>query len=219
MAAARLFKSLDPHESKILSPMSFVLWMREAECIKFVTTPAGRLGSRGLTLLHFREVSDMDSLVSGSNNSNFASDFSSSVQLPPSPPRCDSYDDILDGIHGLAAIGNEFWFDHARKLTSRLRVFVAKNKSADTDNNLTRVRLTLLTQTNFSVMHWNICNRTAHIGGTFTRGASGRRSSISRVNPRTNGAVYRHAETLADSHCVNPVVVRLYRMTSGVCSG
>ncbi|OWZ18829.1 LOW QUALITY PROTEIN: hypothetical protein PHMEG_0007015 [Phytophthora megakarya] len=141
LAAGCLFKSLVPHED----PISY------AECIKFVITPvvlmalfSGRMGSRGLTLLHFREVSEMDSLVSGSNNSNFASDFSSSVQLPPAPPRCDSYDDILDGIQGLAAFGNEFWFDHGRKLTSRLRVFVAKNKSADTDNNPTRVRLTLL---------------------------------------------------------------------------
>ncbi|GMF33860.1 unnamed protein product [Phytophthora lilii] len=89
--------------------MTIVLWMREADCIKFAVTPSvlmllfsGRFGPRGLTLLHFREVSEMDMLENGSNNSNFASDFSSSAVLPPAPTRSDSYDAILDGIHGLA---------------------------------------------------------------------------------------------------------------------
>ncbi|OWZ01550.1 hypothetical protein PHMEG_00027034, partial [Phytophthora megakarya] len=117
--------------------MSFVLWLREAGCIRFSVTPAvlmalfsGRLGSRGLTLLHFGEVSELDTLVSGSDNSSFASDFSVSAQLPRAVTECSLYEDILDGIHGLSTFGNVFWYDH--------------NKSADPTNTPPRVRLTLL---------------------------------------------------------------------------
>ncbi|OWZ18842.1 Secreted protein [Phytophthora megakarya] len=53
--------------------MSFVLWLRELDCVKFQATPAvlmaifsGRLGSRGLTLLHFRESTEVESLEDGS---------------------------------------------------------------------------------------------------------------------------------------------------------
>ncbi|KAI9987725.1 hypothetical protein PInf_023769 [Phytophthora infestans] len=150
LAGGRMFKNLLSQEGKPLSAMSFVLWIREAECIKFLVNPAvlmalfsGRLGSRGLTLLHFREVSEMESLVIGSNNGNFGSDFSPSAQLPPATTTCASYDDILDGIHGLASFGNEFRYDHVRKITSRLRVFVSKNKSADPGNTPQRVVMTL----------------------------------------------------------------------------
>ncbi|KAG1702268.1 hypothetical protein DVH05_010058 [Phytophthora capsici] len=152
----RMFKDFPSKEGKPLSAMSFVLWMREAQCIKFMVNPAvlmalfsGRLGSRGLTLLHFKEISEMESLANGSYNGNFGSDFIPSAQLPPATTTCASYDDIIDEIHGLAAFGNEFRYDHVRKITSRLRVFVSKNKSADPGNTPQRVVITLRYATKF----------------------------------------------------------------------
>ncbi|ETN06812.1 hypothetical protein PPTG_12832 [Phytophthora nicotianae INRA-310] len=59
------------------SPMSFVQMLRELECVKFKTSPAvlmavfsGRLGSRGLTVMHFKEASEMSCLEDGSTNSS-----------------------------------------------------------------------------------------------------------------------------------------------------
>ncbi|EGZ08911.1 hypothetical protein PHYSODRAFT_524670 [Phytophthora sojae] len=131
--------------------MSFVLWLRELECVKFPVTPAvlmaifsGRLGSRKLTVMHFKESSEMETLEDGSTNANYSSDFSATAALPTASIRCTTYEDILDAIHGLSALGQEVWYDHMRKLTSRLRAFVAKNKSADPTNTPARVRLTLL---------------------------------------------------------------------------
>ncbi|OWZ05703.1 hypothetical protein PHMEG_00022156 [Phytophthora megakarya] len=105
--------------------------IREAESVKFATTPAvsmalfsGRLGSRGLTLLHFREVSDLDALEQGSTNANFIKAFRPFAQLPSASNRWEPYDDIPHAIHGLATFGNELWYDHVRKLTSRLSTFV-----------------------------------------------------------------------------------------------
>lgn len=111
----------------------------------------------------------MDTLENGSNKSNFASDFSSLVVLPPAPTCCGPSDDILDGIYGLAAFGNEFWYDHVPKRTSRLRVFVAKHKPADPGNNPTRVRLTLRYANRF-LEHApdHLHNLTARIGGMVT---------------------------------------------------
>ncbi|OWZ11337.1 hypothetical protein PHMEG_00015653 [Phytophthora megakarya] len=67
------------------------------DCIKFVVTPAvlmaifsGRLGSRGLTLMHFRESTELDTLEDGSSNANFSSDFSPSAALPSANARCSS---------------------------------------------------------------------------------------------------------------------------------
>ncbi|GMF15224.1 unnamed protein product [Phytophthora fragariaefolia] len=77
LAATRMFKGLTPTEGKPISPMLFVLGLREAECVGFKTTPAvlmalfsGCLGSRGLTILHFREETEQDTLEAGSSNSN-----------------------------------------------------------------------------------------------------------------------------------------------------
>ncbi|KAE9017438.1 hypothetical protein PF005_g14667 [Phytophthora fragariae] len=86
----------------------------------------------------------MTTLEDGSTSANFSSDFSPSASLPPASIKCASYEDILDALHGLNSLGQEVWYDHMRKLTSRLRNFVAKNKSADPDSTPTRVRLTLL---------------------------------------------------------------------------
>lgn len=105
---------------------------------------SGCLGSRGLALLHFRESSELETLEDASSNANFASDFSPSANLPAVTTHCSTYEDILDGVHGLNAMGQELWYDHMRKLTSRLRPFVSKNKSADPANTPGRVRLTLL---------------------------------------------------------------------------
>lgn len=151
LAASRMFRGLGLEPGKMKSPMSFVLMLRELECVKFKTTPAvlmalfsRRLGSRGLTIMHFREASEMSCLEDGSTNANLSSDFSPSATLPSSTIDCGSYDDIQDGIHGLNALGHEVWFDYMRKLTSRLRNLVSKNKSADPSNTLPRVRLTLM---------------------------------------------------------------------------
>ncbi|KAG6614662.1 Serine/threonine-protein kinase Nek2 [Phytophthora cinnamomi] len=132
-------------------PQAHPLAASQLESTKFRTTPAilmaifsGRLGSRGLTIMHFKESSEMTTLEDGSTNANFSSDFSPSASLPPTSIKCASYEDILDALHGLASLGQEVWYDHMRKLTSRLRNFVAKNKSADPENTPARVRLTLL---------------------------------------------------------------------------
>ncbi|RLN50676.1 hypothetical protein BBJ28_00003084 [Nothophytophthora sp. Chile5] len=149
LAASRLFRAYGTETGKALSAMSLVLWMRELESVKFQVTPAvlmaifnGRLSSRGLTLTHFKESSEMVSLDDGSTNANFSSGFSPSTSLPPATTRCGSYEDIL-ALHGLNALGQEVWYDHMRKLTSRLRNFVSKNKSANPANTSARVRLTL----------------------------------------------------------------------------
>ncbi|ETI38122.1 hypothetical protein F443_16065 [Phytophthora nicotianae P1569] len=91
LAASRMFRGLGLEPGKIKSPMSFVLMMRELECVKFKITPAVlmavfsvRLGSRGLTIMHFEEVSEMSCLEDGSTNVNFSSAFSPSVSLPGS---------------------------------------------------------------------------------------------------------------------------------------
>ncbi|RLN94685.1 hypothetical protein BBJ28_00018559 [Nothophytophthora sp. Chile5] len=121
LAASRISKTLGTDTGKRVCPMSFVLGIREAERVRFRTTPvvlmavfSGRVGSRGLTVMHFREASEFESLEHGSSNANFASDFSPSVNLPTADTRCGSYDDILDALHGLSAFGNEVWFDHMR---------------------------------------------------------------------------------------------------------
>ncbi|OWY93465.1 hypothetical protein PHMEG_00037137 [Phytophthora megakarya] len=64
---------------------------------------SGGLGFRGLILLHFRVVSELDTLIGGSDNSSFTSDFS----LPRAATESPSYEEILDGIHGLSTFGNE----------------------------------------------------------------------------------------------------------------
>ncbi|OWZ06698.1 hypothetical protein PHMEG_00021017 [Phytophthora megakarya] len=129
--------------------MSFILWMRELECVKFRATPilmaifSGRLECRGLSIMHFKEAAEMESLEDGSSNVNFSSDFSATAGLPVAKISCASYDGILDAVHGLSSLGHEVWYAHMRKLTAHLRAFVSKNESTDPGNNPARVRLTL----------------------------------------------------------------------------
>ncbi|KAG7388915.1 hypothetical protein PHYPSEUDO_011562 [Phytophthora pseudosyringae] len=151
LAANRMFRSFGTETGKPLSAMSYVLAMRELESAKFRMTPAvlmaifsGRLGSHGLTVLHFEESSELATLEDGSSNVNFSSDFSPSASLPSASTDCATYEDSIDALHGLSAFGQDLWYDHMRKLTSRLRNFVAKKKSVDPDNTRARVRLTLL---------------------------------------------------------------------------
>ncbi|KAG3089436.1 hypothetical protein PI125_g18016 [Phytophthora idaei] len=61
LAASRMFRAFETETGKLLTAMSFVLWMWELESVKFHVTPAvllaifsGRLGSRGPTLMHLR---------------------------------------------------------------------------------------------------------------------------------------------------------------------
>ncbi|GMF54981.1 unnamed protein product [Phytophthora fragariaefolia] len=125
--------------------MSFVLWLRELGCVKFPVTPAvlmaifsGRFGSRGLMVMHFKESSEMETLEDGSTNANYSNDFSATAALPTASIHCTNYEDILDAIHGLNALGQEVWYDHMRKLTSRLRVFVAKQVGGSYEHNGSR---------------------------------------------------------------------------------
>ncbi|KAE8883517.1 hypothetical protein PF003_g32533 [Phytophthora fragariae] len=83
-------------------------------------------------------------LEAGPSNGNFASNFSPSAVLPTAATSCDSYDDILDGIDGLARVGEAMLHNHMLVLTERLRVFVSKNKSADPGCLPARVKLVLL---------------------------------------------------------------------------
>ncbi|RLN49122.1 hypothetical protein BBJ28_00017153 [Nothophytophthora sp. Chile5] len=136
-----MIRAYGTETGKALFVISFVLWMRELESVKSQVTPAvlttifsGRLGPRGLMLMHFKEPSEMASQEDGSTNANFSSDFSPPASLPPAKTRCGSYEDILDTLHGLNALGQEVWYDHMLKLTSSLRNFVPKNKSADPAN-------------------------------------------------------------------------------------
>ncbi|OWZ09053.1 hypothetical protein PHMEG_00018310 [Phytophthora megakarya] len=126
LTASRMFDLFGTAPGTSMSAVSFVLWLKELDCIKFVVTPvvrmaifSMRLGSRGLTLIHFRESTDLDTLEDGSSNVNFASDFSPSAALPSASARCLSYEDILDAIHGFGTMGQEVWYDRIRKLTSR----------------------------------------------------------------------------------------------------
>ncbi|GMF48085.1 unnamed protein product [Phytophthora fragariaefolia] len=125
------------------------------DCVKFQATPSvlmvifsGHLGSRGLTLTHFKEVSDMDNLDDGSTNANYSSDFSPSAVLPYARFACSSYEDILDAIHG-----QEMRYGHMLKLASRLRAVVSKNKSVDPSNTPVCVRLTLLYRSQWASGH------------------------------------------------------------------
>lgn len=87
--------------------------MRELECVKFPATPAvlmaiysDRFGSRGLTLMHFKESLEMARFKDGSSNANFSSDCSPSAALPAVTISCSSYEDILDAIHSLSALAH-----------------------------------------------------------------------------------------------------------------
>ncbi|KAG6574286.1 Serine/threonine-protein kinase Nek2 [Phytophthora cinnamomi] len=131
LAAGRMFKEFS--DGKSVSPMSFVLRLREAQCVSLRAPPAvlmavfsGRLGARGLTVLHFRAESEADLLEAGSSNSNFSSDFSPAASLPRADTR--SYNEISDGLHGLAVMGQQLWYPHILPLVEQLQSFVSQNK-------------------------------------------------------------------------------------------
>ncbi|OWY99893.1 hypothetical protein PHMEG_00029029, partial [Phytophthora megakarya] len=70
--------------------------------------------------------------------------FRPSAALPPASTSCQSYENILDGIHGLTRMGEAMWHDHMLLLTERLRSFMSKNKSADPEGLPACVSLVLL---------------------------------------------------------------------------
>ena len=150
LAAHRMYKRLGTSEGRCMSPTSFVMLLRDSETARFDTPPpvlmalySGRLGSRGASVMMFKEQNDWASLRAGSSNENFACDFSASVGLPRCKEVCDSSDDLLDALNGLAVFAHEHWYEHLRKLVSRLRAFAAKNKSIDVRVRPERVTLTL----------------------------------------------------------------------------
>ncbi|KAF1773291.1 hypothetical protein GQ600_11285 [Phytophthora cactorum] len=141
LAASRIFRSFGTETGKLLTAMSFVLWMWELESVKFYVTPAW---SAWITWPDADASSEGAALEDGSTNSNFSSDCSPSANLPTATLQCASYEDILVALHGLNTFGHEVWYDHMCKLVPRLRSLVAKNKSAGPANTPARVRLTLL---------------------------------------------------------------------------
>ncbi|KAE9130033.1 hypothetical protein PF007_g4645, partial [Phytophthora fragariae] len=130
--------------------MSFVLHLRELECVRFDAPPAvlmalysGRLGSRGLTVMHFRPQSEMEQLERGSSNANFSADFGAGATPPATTVDCPTYEDLLAAIGGLISFGDALWYDHARRLLSRVKRFVLANLERD-HNTHERVMLTVM---------------------------------------------------------------------------
>ncbi|KAE9168739.1 hypothetical protein PF002_g30539 [Phytophthora fragariae] len=150
LAAHRLFRDLSSETGRWLSPMSFVLHLRELECVRFDAPPAvlmalysGRLGSRGLTVMHFRPQSEMEQLERGSSNANFSADFGAGATLPATTVDCPTYEDLLAAIGGLISFGDALCYDHARRLRSRVKRFVLANLERD-HNTHERVMLTVM---------------------------------------------------------------------------
>ncbi|RLN50630.1 hypothetical protein BBJ29_008579 [Phytophthora kernoviae] len=105
LTANRVFRAFSSGTGNPLFAMSFVLWLRELDCVMFQATPAvlmailsGRLRSRGRMLMHFKESSEMVVLEEGSTNANFANDFSASATLPPTSISCSTLEDILNAL-------------------------------------------------------------------------------------------------------------------------
>ncbi|KAG7376946.1 hypothetical protein PHYPSEUDO_012392 [Phytophthora pseudosyringae] len=107
LAAHRLFRDLNFDEGKWWSSMSFVLKVREAECVRFDAPPAvlmalysGRLGSSGLTVMHFRPQSELEQLQRGSSNANFCANFGAGALLPVKNVQCPTYEDLRPQLAG-----------------------------------------------------------------------------------------------------------------------
>ncbi|KAE9023474.1 hypothetical protein PR003_g13864 [Phytophthora rubi] len=150
LAAHRLFRDLSSETGRWLSPMSFVLHLRELECARFDAPPAvmmalysDRLASRGLTVMHFRPQSEMEQLERGSSNANFSADFGAGATLPATTVDCPTYEDLFAAIGGLISFGDALWYDHARRLLSRVKRFVLANLERD-HNTHERVLLTVM---------------------------------------------------------------------------
>ncbi|KAI9980774.1 hypothetical protein PInf_010093 [Phytophthora infestans] len=88
-------------------------------------------GSRGLCAMHFRPQSELEQLRRGSSNANFSVDFGASASLPVMNAQCQTYEDLLAAIGGLVSLGDALWYDHVRRLLSRLKRFVLANKERD----------------------------------------------------------------------------------------
>ncbi|OWZ20136.1 hypothetical protein PHMEG_0005495 [Phytophthora megakarya] len=73
-----------------------------------------RLGSRGLTVKHFRESMDLDTLEDRSSSVNFSSDFSPSAVLPSASSQYSSYEDTLNIIDDLGTMDQEVIRPHAQ---------------------------------------------------------------------------------------------------------
>ncbi|EGZ07974.1 hypothetical protein PHYSODRAFT_526875, partial [Phytophthora sojae] len=100
------------------------------------------IGSQGLSLSHFRPLSDDERLKRSSNNTNISLDFSSAAQ-PPQLAECTTYDDILLALSGLSSFGATHWYPHMNRLLDQLRRFVFDNQRGDPANTSERVTRTL----------------------------------------------------------------------------
>ncbi|KAL3669750.1 hypothetical protein V7S43_005131 [Phytophthora oleae] len=116
----------DAHEGRVLSPSS-----TPVGCTSTLQGTqhrrSARLVNRGLTIMHFRPLTEMEQLRRGSMNVDFSADFGAGAILPAATPRCDTYDDLLAAISGLTSFGDALFFDHVRRLTSRRKRFVLAN--------------------------------------------------------------------------------------------
>ncbi|KAG7376244.1 hypothetical protein PHYPSEUDO_013931 [Phytophthora pseudosyringae] len=149
-AGHRMFRELISDTGMLMSPMSFVLYMRERDCVRFDAPPAvltvlysGRLGSRRLTIMHFCPQSELELLQRGSTNANFSADFGAGAALPATVAQCSSYEDLLAAVSGLVSFGDALWHDHVRRLLSRVKRVVTASLERD-NNTPERVTLTLL---------------------------------------------------------------------------
>lgn len=98
--------------------------------------------------MHFRPLSEMEQLLRGSTNAKFALDFGTGAVPPAATPQCATYEDLLAAISGLISFGDTLFFDHVRRLASRLKCFVLTNMERDA-NTPGRVTLTLLYVKNY----------------------------------------------------------------------
>lgn len=144
-----MHRHLTTLEGKSCSPTSFHL--RELLATRFAVSPAilialysGQIGCRGASVLSFRQLSQLETLVRGSTNANFATDFSSG-SIPTCAVSADSYGEIINAIHGLADFGRSVWYNHVIVMFDSVHKFVADNHSADTRKAPACVRLTLMT--------------------------------------------------------------------------
>ncbi|KAE9064190.1 hypothetical protein PF006_g30758 [Phytophthora fragariae] len=93
--------------------------------------------------MHFRPQSEMEQLERGSSNANFSADFGAGATLPATTVDCPTYEDLLAAIGGLISFGDARWYDHARRLLSRVKRFVLANLERD-HNTHERVMLTVM---------------------------------------------------------------------------
>ncbi|KAG7378463.1 hypothetical protein PHYPSEUDO_010086 [Phytophthora pseudosyringae] len=115
----RLYRALNTPAGAFTTPMSFVLQLSDHECVRFKYTPAVGMamysawfGSRGLTIIHFRPLTEVERLQRGSTNENFSLDFASGAALPVTAPGNETYKDLLAAISGLTSFGDAQFCDY-----------------------------------------------------------------------------------------------------------